>query len=415
MSAVTGPGQARRPDDHDRILQAVSLRDEWLAAALSADPADRNQTEAAVSELYRLIHLPPPRFEWAPSPAAAVELVRANGRKFPSGRIRAADVRQWDAESAGARLATLVDDLRRHLDDRGSAAGDRFRWSWNSSALMYSPEEAVAAGVNPQEILEATVFLSLRGTLRDAIAAPLRAALSRAEGDADNIDGAAIGRPWYGQHEAYWIAHYDIQRVIGMDGYDLWAHRQLDLWVTLARSAGWWWPGEGLCVLTERPAAISTEPTLGSLHGGRRLHRADGQAVTFPDGYGIHVLHGTPVPEWVIAGPTVDLIKNEKNIEVRRSAIERIGWDTYIEQANLSLVAACPDPGNPGADLALYGNLVGSRSEQVLLVVNGTPEPDGHRRRYGINVPAIFDDPVQAAGWTYGISGTQYRTLARRT
>jgi hypothetical protein len=52
---------------------------------------------------------------------------------------------------------------------------------------------------------------------------------------------------------------------------------------------------------------------------------------------------------------------------------------------------------------------------RVLLVTNGSPEPDGLRRRYGINVPAVFDDPIDAAGWTYGLTGGQYARLARRT
>ena len=49
------------------------------------------------------------------------------------------------------------------------------------------------------------------------------------------------------------------------------------------------------------------------------------------------------------------------------------------------------------------------------MVTNGTPEPDGHRRRYGINVPGQVDDPVDAAAWTYGLAGELYATLARRT
>ncbi|MEV2265858.1 hypothetical protein [Nonomuraea africana] len=33
-------------------------------------------------------------------------------------------------------------------------------------------------------------------------------------------------------------------------------------------------------------------------------------------------------------------IAEEPNIEVRRCAIERLGWDVYIERAGLRLVAA---------------------------------------------------------------------------
>jgi hypothetical protein len=51
----------------------------------------------------------------------------------------------------------------------------------------------------------------------------------------------------------------------------------------------------------------------------------------------------------------------------------------------------------------------------VLLVANGTPEPDGQRRRYGLGVPAGIDDPIAAAGWSYGLTAHQYARLARRT
>jgi hypothetical protein len=45
----------------------------------------------------------------------------------------------------------------------------------------------------------------------------------------------------------------------------------------------------------------------------------------------------------------------------------------------------------------------------------GSVEPDGRHRRYGLSVPADIDDPVAAAGWSYGLTGPQYAQLARRT
>src|SRR5260370_16797884 len=169
--------------------------------------------------------------------------------------------------------------------------------------------------------------------------------------------------------------------------------------------------------MAERQVAVHTEPLAASHDGELRLHNEDGPAIAFGDGYGIYVLHGTAVPEWVLTGPSVDLIRREPNVEVRRSAIERIGWDNYIRQADLSLVATCPDPGNPDASLRLYDDLADGHGHQgqVLLVMNGTPEPDGRRRRYGLNVPAIFDNPVDAAAWTYGVTASQYAQLAPPT
>ena len=102
----------------------------------------------------------------------------------------------------------------------------------------------------------------------------------------------------------------------------------------------------------------------------------------------------------------------EANVEVRRCAIERIGWASYIDQAGLRLVASAPDPGNPGSELRLYDM---RKETRVLLAVNGSVERDGRRRRYGLTVPGFLNDPVDAAGWTYGLSAEQYSLLVRRT
>ena len=221
-----------------------------------------------------------------------------------------------------------------------------------------------------------------------------------------------------GQHEAGWIGYYDTRRRAGFGGYETADLAELAVWAALARSASWWWPGDGLCVMAERPVAVHTEPLVGSHHGELRLHRSDGPAIAFADGFGVNVLHGTPVPEWVLSGPTADLIHAEPNIEVRRSAIEQLGWDAYLRVGGMTLAARCPDPGNSGADLELYDDRPArgwGAPGRVLVVTNGTPEPDGHRRRYGINVPGDLDNPVDAAAWTYGLAGELYATLARRT
>ncbi|MBG0815261.1 DUF6745 domain-containing protein [Planomonospora sp. ID82291] len=237
----------------------------------------------------------------------------------------------------------------------------------------------------------------LRDFVRDRICTPVRLALP------------PTGRlTWYGQHDAYWVAHYDAWRRVGGRTYRC-LDRVFDLWAVLARSCGWWWPLDGSCVVSERPVAIRTRDG--------RLHDAEGPAVAYADGWAVHAWEGTRVPRWVITDPTPDRIAREPNVEVRRCAIERIGWETYIEQAGLRLVATAPDPGNPGSDLRLYDlpDAVWGRPARVLLTVNGSVERDGRRRRYGLGVPRFLDDPVAAAAWTYGLSADHYSRLVRRT
>jgi hypothetical protein len=286
---------------------------------------------------------------------------------------------------------------------------------------MYGPEDAIASGVSDRSVVVATVGQSLRWTLADAVAAPLRAALAQAIGQAvedDELNPGGGVIAFRSQHEAAWIGYYDARRRAGFGGYASADLGELDVWAALATSAGWWWPGEGLCVMAERPVEVHTEPLVGSHHGELRLHCGDGPAIGFADGFGANVLHGTLVPEWVLSGPTPSLIRAEPNVEVRRSAIERLGWDAYLRDGGLTLAGSCPDPGNPGAALELYDDIPGqgrAAPGRILVVTNGTPEPDGRRRRYGISVPGDLDNPVDAAAWTYGLTGELYATLARRT
>ncbi|MET8853573.1 DUF6745 domain-containing protein [Amycolatopsis sp. NPDC004625] len=222
-----------------------------------------------------------------------------------------------------------------------------------------------------------------RQTIKEAITTLVRSGIRQ-----------SLGLYWYGQQDAYWVTP---------DSGD----PELELWATLVRSCGWWWPRDGVCVVSERPLAIRTD-------GEHRLHCETGLAMVYPDGWGVHAWHGTRVPSWVIEDPTADRINGSVNAEVRRCAIEHLGWAAYIEQAGLRVLSQAPDPGNPGCELQLY-DLPGHPPSRLLLAVNGSAERDGTRRRYGLRVPAGFDHPLDAAGWSYGLTGAQYARLQRRT
>lgn len=246
----------------------------------------------------------------------------------------------------------------------------------------------------------------MRTTVNDGIAAAIRTITTPIAGYVT----------WYGQHEAPWIAHCDGGRRLGFGRYSPEDVEILDIHEALAHATGWWWPFDTVCVMAERPIALHTEPTPDGQFGQRRLHHQDDPAIAFPDGHGVHVLNGTIVPEWVIRNPTADRIARERNVEVRRCAIERIGWDTYISDAGMKLVDQTDDPGNDAGTLALYATPTRLRPHgRILLVLNGSRERDGTRRRYGLPVPDGMTSALDAAGWTYGISGADYARLVRRT
>jgi hypothetical protein len=390
------------------LASARRLSDEWRAHGLAASPADRPAAEAAVAALYRQIGTPAPEFVWAPSPAAALSLVHDDPHTFPPVRFQGANLPRYPEDwPVAALLANLVQDLRHSLDH---AIGHAATWNSLWSPFAITAERALAAGASAQRVVDIVAHDALHTTLHNCVRALIRAELMPTTGGTD-------GMTWYGQHDAQWIGHYDVYARLGLAAYHRPDAELLALLAELARSTGWWWPGEGRCVMAERPTEIHTEPLPDALYGEVRLHRDEGPAVRFADGTQVHVLHGTYVPTWVVTDPTVERIHAERNVEVRRSAIERIGWGTYIEQARLQHIAAADDPGNPGCELHLYDvpRELWRRPARLLLVVNGSVEPDGSHRRYGLSVPAHFDDPVSAAGWTYGLSGEHYARLDRRT
>jgi hypothetical protein len=175
----------------------------------------------------------------------------------------------------------------------------------------------------------------------------------------------------------------------------------------------WWWAHPEFVIVTEPPAEVHVETT----GGGCRPHRPDGPAVRWRDGLRLYFWHGTHVPAGLIEpGWTVEEIHRHHNSEVRRAAIERMGWLTYIERAGLRLIASAPDPGNPPHRLHLYEDPERRLGRaHVLVMTNGSPAHVGHPLLYAETVPGHIDDPVEAAAWQYDCPVDIYRALQRRT
>ncbi|WP_075741550.1 MULTISPECIES: DUF6745 domain-containing protein [Actinoalloteichus] len=378
--------------DLDHWQQAVDLRTQWLNHALCTDPADRRNAEDAVTGLYALLGRPRPAFVWVDSPAAAVPSVASQHTVSPHG------AQPWESG-----LASLVSTLRHRIDARIGAVDPD---DWPRPPALPDPVAALRSGTGLSPVLDQGVLGALRRGVRQSVANVIRSAIPE-----------RFGLAWYGQHEVDWVARHDVHQRIHGRPFDATDGAQWELWATLVRSCGWWWPREDVCVLAERPSAVHTEPAPDDVYGEIRLHAADGPAVVYPDGWGVYSWHGTRVPAWVIEDPTVEAISAESNVEVRRCAIERIGWAAFIERAGLTLVGRSVDPGNSANELRLYDLPYRHRGSttRLLLAVNGSVERDGTRRQYGLHVPPWFDDPIDAAGWTYGLSGAQYAGLQRRT
>ncbi|MDV6273469.1 hypothetical protein R3Q06_08155 [Rhodococcus erythropolis] len=388
-------------------LALETIRNVWLERGLCTRPADRSTAESSVAQLYRRSALPKPEFVWVPSPRAGSALIVTEGLSTKMS---------FDGtglDCASGYVASMFSASRRRMDARI----ERRRIDWQiehwqrerrsvGTVRDLPSDHSARRGISPQRIVRAAMWESLHTTLFDGVAAAIRTMLTP-------VAGAVT---WYGQQEAHRIAYYDTFRRYGISTFDSEDRELLEVQTALADSTGWWWAFDNVCIMAERPTALHAEPIPGSAQGERRLHHSDSPAIEFEDGTNAFVLHGAIVPDWVVLDPTAERIAQERNVEIRRSAIERIGWDTYIEIAGLTLVDETDDPGNAGCLIQLYASPEGwGRSGRILLAVNGSLERDGHRRRYGLHVPGWFTSALDAAGWTYGITGSDYARLVRRT
>jgi len=271
--AAQPPPAPRHSAPHDGALgragslwrEAVKIRQEWLDHGLSTQPADRPTTEQHLTAIYARIARPRPRFVWVDSPAQALRLT-AGWTSLdqlhawirdprPRGKPPVAS----DLAMVGARLRAALSDGVGHTDPELSVVrkgkhGER----WPE----LPPLEALDAGVP----LGVVLHQGIRGALHTSLARGIRHRIR----DALAGDGP-IPVCWYGQQDAAWVGYYDALHRLGLARYGLDDTTHLGNWAALARSCGWWWPGERVCVAVERPATLRTEPVPGAWHDEARL------------------------------------------------------------------------------------------------------------------------------------------------
>jgi hypothetical protein len=249
------------------------MRREWLRLGLATSPADRPVAEAAITEIYARHRRSRPRFVWVASPRAALPHLRG----LPTHET----LREWLTDRCPPGTRPLASDVAAglsHLRSESAAtytepAPERPPLKRRKGEAWPSlpPDRALDAGLPFQELLRQGVADALFRSL-SAVYLPVRAA------------AGPLPVGWYGSQDAAWVAHLDIQQRLGL------AHPRagFSAWATLVRAAGWWWPGESVCVLSERPEAIHTEPVPGAWHDEiRPRHFPDRPSVVYRDGWSV--------------------------------------------------------------------------------------------------------------------------------
>jgi hypothetical protein len=170
-------------------------------------------------------------------------------------------------------------------------------------------------------------------------------------------------------------------------------------------------------------AIICDRPRVFMVDENMRLHCDYDSAIEWSTGLRFYFIHGIEVPEKVVMAPetlTIDEIRHENNVEIRRIMMQRYGWEKYLRVANAKIIDCQPDPGVPDHDLMLY-EFFDENPERhanepihILRVWNGTPEEDGSHKEYALRVSHEIFDAFEAVLSTYpGITREDYINMVR--
>jgi hypothetical protein len=242
--------------------RAAAIRDDWLDSGLTAKPANRATAERAITAIYARIGRRSPAFTWVDSPQAATGLV--------SGGPNLDDLYRCVKHPVAGRpplasdLAAHRSQLRAALDDTVTIAAHDSRPPKREKPNDPWPDlpadAALRAGQPFREVVRRSVRDALAASLGAGFYLPVRAAT-----------GSVQTQPicWYGQQDTDWIANFEVWRQLGMAAYRPGDEDAFDDWIVVARSSGWWWPAEDVCVVSERPTVIDTRTVPGARHGER--------------------------------------------------------------------------------------------------------------------------------------------------
>ena len=375
----------------------VKHREEYLQYGFSCEPINTELACNTIIEMYQRINKPKPYFWICQSPAQIIMVItilknitkanlganlwdnlRANLRANLGDNL-GDNLRANLGANLGANLwanlwsnlwanlrdnlgdnlrANLRDNLRDNLvDNLWSNLWANLRanlwanlWSNLWANLRDNLGDNLRANLrdNLRDNLVDNLWSNLWANLRDNLVDNLRANL------VDNLGANLVDNLWtnlrdnlgdnlrdnlntsylWGNMESYWISYYTYpERYLNINYKEY--SKILVLWDNLCKSCGWWYSFDKICFISDRPKEIHKK--------GIQLHNESGPTLSYRDGYALWFLNGVDVGEKIVMTPfdklDPSLILKEKNAEVRRELVRKIGIERVCEK----LGAQCID------------------------------------------------------------------------
>ena len=333
------------------------LVEKWTGFAYSTEPVNRSAAADVVSALYEAaVGREPREIIWCESPAQAARLVAEGGGGERLGPSLREQMRTQPWHRARAELAEQL---------------GREAWTslWQETCGELAP---TIAGLTEQI---SNAVASQAKSLAEQT--KLRLALTFAD---------------HGQFDAAWLPIFDARWSQVSDGPILQAL------AAVAEQVHWWWPFENAAVLCERPTELHLDER-------GRLHHGDGPALAYRDGFVLNRWRGVTIPAefaQTLKALTPEIIRNERNAELRRIMLEHYGHDRYIVDSGAEPIQQ--------DEAGKLWRVVLANDEPITMVevVNSTAEPDGTFNTYWLRVPPHTSTAKEAVAWTFGLTEREY-------
>jgi len=329
---------------------------EWqqhcLKIGRDTSPINKPVVEKAWKEFYKILGKKEPKFWYCQSPLQAQIIINI----FPEiqkifsiekGANIGANIWVNIGANIGANIwVNIGANIRDNIGDNiraniGDNIGDNIRANIGDNIranIRANIRDNIRAniGANIGDNIGANIRVNIRANIRDNIGDNIRANIK-------NLKMQWVDTYAWCQHDINWIAYYKYFEKYGLLPTDK-NFKIFDIWYDLACSCGWCYTFENIVFVCEKPCKLS-------LNNVGRLHDTKSMALEYSDGYGLWMLNGIRVPQWLIETPAEKiepkLALEEKNADVQREIIRKIGYDRMLQACNATTEETwdCPKTG----------------------------------------------------------------------
>ena len=425
MKIVRTPTRASGGITSEEKMRMGALVEKWKSIAFKTGRCDVTKITDAIERLYASAGLKKPRVVVVPSPfVMACAYGVASCWWALRGKLKSVEATASDTEAA-TRAATF--DATDAATDATDAATDAATFDATREATVAATRAATRAAT-----FDATAAATDAATRVATDAATRAATFDATDAATDATDAATkqkkdwlvylakkfVGARFRAALEGVkkWADVYQggnmwamlpcyveaMRDVIGLTGLPVW--EQYKAWEDAATYGGFRVMHEKFCIVSDFPEVLKTDSR-------GRAHCATGPSHRWRDGFEIYHLNGIRVPRWLVmtdAGKIDPMLAlNEKNVDVQREIIRKIGAERMLKAVGAKTVDTFVDCHTKGGNVyELKELLVGQISRKYLYYEHASVP--GYW--YAQAVPPNTKRAIHARAWILGMDSPEQKT-----